>query len=371
MKQLNIFTDNYKITEVGLEVTGKPDFEDWMDYGKTLKTLEGTARQFAIGDWIVAGFDTYEHGKWDAVQQVWGEDIGLLQQYEYVSKRLKSLIRIKDLSWSHHRQVADLPEDKQRYWLKKAVDNKLSVAKLQAAMKSENFEVVPGRMWQLGSHRLMCGDIYNKDHYAKLVGTTPIDALITDPPYGIDYQPDWKKWDGSKSDFSSIEGDDRPFSPEPFLDYPTVVLFGANNFSDKLPVGGWVVWDKRLDEDKDGMFGSPFELAWFKSENTNKNAIMVRVLHGGVVNADSEIGNNEKRFHPTQKPIQVMEKIINQTTKLSQVVLDPFGGSGSTLLACEKVGRYCLSMEIDPDYVATILSRWVNKYGVQPEVIGE
>ena len=66
-----------------------------------------------------------------------------------------------------------------------------------------------------------------------------------------------------------------------------------------------------------------------------------------------------------------MENIINYTTRISQKILDPFSGSGSTLLACESTGRYCMAMEIDPDYVASTLSRWVRRYGTQPQIIGE
>jgi site-specific DNA-methyltransferase (adenine-specific) len=177
-----------------------------------------------------------------------------------------------------------------------------------------------------------------------------VDAVITDPPYGINYLPEWDKWDGSASDFSKIEGDDKPFDPLPFLKYRTVVLFGANYYSDKLPLGGWLVWDKRLDEKKDKMIGSPFELAWFVSENTSAKCKMVRVMHGGVINADSVYGNNEKRFHPTQKPIRVMTSIIEAFTKKGDTILDPFMGSGSTGVACVKLGRNFIGIEKEPKY---------------------
>jgi DNA modification methylase len=232
-------------------------------------------------------------------------------------------------------------------------------------------EVHPGEIWQLGKHRIMCGDAYDQSNLSKLVTHDTIKAMITDPPYGIGYKPDWNKWNGSPTDFSEIIGDDQEFNPAPFLHYPTVVLFGANYFSDRLPLGGWVCWDKRLDETKDDMFGSPFELAWYRSINTTRKAIMIRVLHGGVINADSENGNNEKRFHPTQKPIAVMEQIIDALIREDDIVFDPFSGSGSTLLACENKNRKCLAMEIVPEYVAITLQRWQNKTGIAPQLIGE
>lgn len=224
-----------------------------------------------------------------------------------------------------------------------------------------------GQAWKLDNNRIMCGDSYNCLDRESLISNESVNALITDPPYGIGYKPDWNKWDGSSSDYASIVGDDKEFNPSSFLSYPTVVMFGANYFSKKLPIGGWICWDKRLDENKDLMFGSPFELAWFRSANTNKKGIMIRVLHGGVVNADSTEGNNEKRLHATQKPVSVMRKIIEITTLPGDVILDPFAGSGSTLLAChDNQDRKCLAMEIDPRYVAVTLERWHKKSGNKP-----
>ena len=136
-KQLDLFTNRFTLTETGLKVNGNPDFEEWMDYGQALKTLEGTARQFAIGDWIVMGFNTYEHGKWEAVQQIWGSEAqSTLAKYEWVAKSIKSFLRRKDLSFSHHEVIADLSEDKQSNWLRQAAENKWSVATLRQKMRA-------------------------------------------------------------------------------------------------------------------------------------------------------------------------------------------------------------------------------------------
>jgi len=231
------------------------------------------------------------------------------------------------------------------------------------------FTVKRGDIWRLGNHRVMCGDAYNQNDLGTLTDGYTVDALITDPPYGIAYKPNWNKWDGSPSDFEEVIGDDQVFDPSPFLSFSTVVMFGANYFSNRLPIGGWVCWDKRLDVSKDGMFGSPFELAWYRSINTTRKSVMIRVLHGGVVNADSTNGNNEKRLHPTQKPVEVMKQIMDVVTKPGNVILDPFAGSGATLLAC--ADKTCLAMEIDIGYVAVILQRWSNNTGLTPELIGE
>ena len=227
---------------------------------------------------------------------------------------------------------------------------------------TEEFNVQFGQVWILGRHTLTCASAYD---FLKNEAT----AIITDPPYGIDYNPDWKKWDGTESNFKKIEGDAEEFDPRPFLNRDTVVLFGANYFTRHLPTGGWLCWDKRLKDELDDMIGSPFELAWFKSAATKKSSIMVRVLHGGVVNADSVHGNNQKRFHPTQKPIVLMEEIIKKTTKEKETICDPFCGSGTTLLAAENTGRTCIAYEVDPAYCNIILSRFQELTKITPWLV--
>ena len=199
--------------------------------------------------------------------------------------------------------------------------------------------------------------IYHGDCREILPHLPKVDLVLTDPPYGIDYVPEWKKWNGDKSDFSPIINDNKPFDPSPFLKFPTVVLFGANYYSDRLPIGGWICWDKRLDEKKDRMFGSPFELAWFTSKNTAAKSKMIRVLHGGVINADSVNGNNEKRVHPTQKPIEVMKRIVLSFTHEGDTVFDPFMGSGTTLVAAKQLGRKAIGIEIEEKYCEIAVKR--------------
>lgn len=237
---------------------------------------------------------------------------------------------------------------------------KTQVTTLEPAIRPPKYEVEDGQVWHLGRHILVCGDAY------QLIGNMKAEALISDPPYGIDYKPDWNKWDGSASDFKPVYGDDQEFDPAPFMNFPTVLLFGANYYSNRLPLGGWLCWDKRTKEELDEMFGSPFELAWYRSVNTTRKAIMVRLLHGGVVNADSVNGNNEKRYHATQKPVALMERVIKELTLEGDTVADAFAGSGSTLLACERSNRNCIAIEIDPGNAAIILQRWTDETGGVP-----
>jgi site-specific DNA-methyltransferase (adenine-specific) len=154
-----------------------------------------------------------------------------------------------------------------------------------------------------------------------------VDAVITDPPYGIDY----KASQPNAIEYGLILNDEVDFDPSPFMDFDNVVLWGGNNFANKLPVGGWFVWDKRCSLSADRMMGSPFELAWVSDRKKYKIA---RIQHGGAKNADALNGDvaNAARYHPTQKPVLLMKWCIDQIGN-PQTILDPFMGSGTTGVA--------------------------------------
>lgn len=166
-----------------------------------------------------------------------------------------------------------------------------------------------------------------------------IDAVVTDPPYGIDYDP--TQYNGNFS--TGVAGDEKEFDPSFVLSIgSTQILWGANNYSNKLPRGGWFCWDKRCSEAADRILGSPFELAWI---NNSKKYKMARILHAGKLNAD---GNDARREHPTQKPITLMQWCIDQLPKEAELILDPYMGSGTTGVACMKMGKKFIGIEIDP-----------------------
>jgi site-specific DNA-methyltransferase (adenine-specific) len=197
---------------------------------------------------------------------------------------------------------------------------------------------------RIGGQRLILGDCLE---VMKELGA--FDAVVTDPPYGIGYKPFDKMWNGQRKKVKAIEGDDAKFDPLPFIDFPNVILWGANHYSDRLPIGNQLIWDKRTKKHLDAMFGDPCEVAWMKSSGRSKTHI-IRLQHGGVVNSDSVQGNNAARFHPTQKPIAAMEWCIGFLPKDTQTILDPFMGSGTTLVACQRMGRNGTGIELDPDY---------------------
>lgn len=183
-------------------------------------------------------------------------------------------------------------------------------------------------------------EIYHGDCRKILPGIQGYDLILADPPYGIGY-------DGNNlKEKVSVIGDHEEQDFEFILSKECdVVCFGANNFPRQLPHGGrWICWDKRLSSKADKMLGSPFELAW--TNRTSGYDRMIRVLHGGVVNADR---NRRKRTHPTQKPIALMIAVLNLYPKVKFVV-DPYMGSGTTLIAAKELGLKAVGIELEEKY---------------------
>lgn len=167
------------------------------------------------------------------------------------------------------------------------------------------------------------------------------DHVLTDHPYGIEYGGGPTNL--GATEYAPIHGDTTFDAAQFALTIPAVkrVVFGAHEFPHLLTPGGqWFCWDKRLTEAADKMIGTPYELAW--SDTPGKNQ-MLRVLHGGVVNA-----NGGSRLHPTEKPISMLMTIIE--TIPEGVILDPFMGSGTTLRAAKNLGRKAIGVEIEERY---------------------
>jgi len=144
-----------------------------------------------------------------------------------------------------------------------------------------------------------------------------------------------------------MQGDDATMDLSFLIRRPELkIIFGMQDFWRQIPFyGRWLCWDKRVKKIADYAIGGPFELAWI-SKDTGYYKIY-RVMHGGPINNDNP---NKPRFHPTQKPIRLMAAIIRDFSKESDIILDPFVGSGSTCIAAEREGRKWIGIEIDKEY---------------------
>lgn len=250
----------------------------------------------------------------------------------------------------------------------------------------EEKEQIPSRVslgdvWLLGEHRLMCGDSTVITDVEKLMQGEKADMVLSDPPYGMHLDTDFSGCIGSigsigrknstrGNKYKSVIGDNDDFSPDLIttffnnFDYvKEMFLFGADYFAELLPNknnGSWLVWDKRKESQADAI-GSEFELIW--SKNKHKRRMLRFDWFGFLSSKDAKDARN--RVHPTQKPVSLLAEIIKQWGNNLQIIVDLFGGSGSTLIACEQLNRKCCMMELDPHYCDVIIARWEKLTGKQ------
>ena len=174
----------------------------------------------------------------------------------------------------------------------------------------------------------------------------PVDAVVTDPPYGIAHKSGGGtggKWGYVRHQGVTIANDDVPFDPAPLLALGVpLIAWGANFYSDKLPGGGWLVWDKRPGIEDMEFNRSDAELAYFSESKTVKT---FRHLWHGLCR-DTEVGEH---LHPTQKPVALMTWCIERL-KAPRKILDPYMGAGSTGVAAVGLGREFFGIEMDPNY---------------------
>jgi site-specific DNA-methyltransferase (adenine-specific) len=256
----------------------------------------------------------------------------------------------------------------------------LQVEPVQDVIEDEVPEVLEsrsrlGQVWQLGRHRLMCGDSSDRDTVDKLMQGNKAKIVYTDPPYGMNLDTDYTKMgDGGKS-HRAVIADDKQFNARFLLDTfsycKEIFLWGADYYVETLDrkypeLGSWIIWDKYSDERiglLDGRFGSTFETCWSKTPHKREIA---RVL----VKTNYTAHGDETRVHPTQKPVELAAWFINKFSKPNDLLVDLYGGSGSTLIACEQTDRTCFMMELDSNYVDVIIARW-EKFTGQTAVLIE
>lgn len=269
----------------------------------------------------------------------------------------------------------------------------LEIGKISGLGSSENGEddvpeapptqvTVIGDVWQCGPHRVACGDSTSITDVEKLLNGDKVDMIYTDPPYGISIvSRSSSKVDGTApthfkgtvgaskiveaKKYSPVAGDDSiDVAVEAIHLIKTLaakveIIWGGNYYATHLDNSScWVVWDK----ENTGNFADA-ELAW----TNQKTAVRIfKHLWNGMSRAGDRKTEGKTRVHPTQKPVALAEWCINEYGEDCNIVLDLFGGSGSTILACEKLHRKCYMMEISPAYCDVIVKRWMSFTGKSP-----
>lgn len=265
-----------------------------------------------------------------------------------------------------------------------------------------------GDIYQLGNHRLMCGDSNDRQNIDILIDKDKIDLILTDPPYGINIVDTNGKIRGGQTShnqgavgvsapvsfkgeerdidltgtvrspgvvqakrYKPILNDDKPYDPTILLELNVdSIIWGANNFASKLPDSPkWLVWYKKpMDKANNNNF-SDVELAWTNIKG--KMCKMYSYLWSGLLREGNRKMELKERIHPTQKPVGLLINILNDYTDVNMNILDLYGGSGSTLIACEETNRNCYMMELDPYYCQVIINRWEEFTGEKAEKILE
>jgi len=217
---------------------------------------------------------------------------------------------------------------------------------------------VLGDIWQLGNHRLMCGDSGMIDSILLLLDGASPNAIVTDPPYGIGIDgqkesksknPKHNRKHHEKKDWDSERPSEDVFQNIISFDCPTVI-WGGNYFADMLPpTRGWLYWSKG----QDGLTMSDGELAW----STEDKPLRAKTVNRGALKGS---------IHPTQKPVEIIDFSIGFLKVPSKgSVLDLFGGSGTTMISAEKADIKSFLMELDAGYTDGIINRWQQFTGKQ------
>lgn len=238
-----------------------------------------------------------------------------------------------------------------------------------------------GQIYKLGRHRLMCGDSTDPECVKKLVGGVLVDLLLTDPPYNVDYT-------GKTKDALKIEND--KMNDDSFVEFLTKAFANAVNvmkpgavfyvwhadsegyaFRDacnqaNLNVRQCLIWNKNsmvLGRQDYQWKHEPCLYGWKEGASHLWESDRKQTT---VLNFDKP---NRSEMHPTMKPIALFDYQIKNNTRGGDIVLDLFGGSGTTIMACEQNGRSCYMMEYDPKYVDVIIKRWEDFTGEKAELI--
>jgi len=238
-----------------------------------------------------------------------------------------------------------------------------------------------GDIYQLGNHRLMCGDSTSIDAVEKLMDGQLADQLVTDPPYNIAYEGGSKKREQIKNDEMADE-EFRQFLKDVYIAADAVMKAGAvfyiwhadtegYNFRGAARDMGWrvrqtLIWNKDNSAFGRSDYHWKHEPCLYGWKEGSAHLWATDRKQTTVISCKRP---SKSDLHPTMKPVELMEYQILNNTKGSDIVLDLFGGSGSTMIAAEKIGRHSRLMELDPKYCDVIIKRWEDFTGKKAELL--
>lgn len=219
-------------------------------------------------------------------------------------------------------------------------------------------DVVLGDLFEIGPHRLLCGDSTDSDQVARLMNGQKADMVFTDPPYGVKIVGGNGKVGcdniAKNGVYSEVIGDETTDTAKEFyqtcisLGMDNFIIWGGNYFVDFLPFSkSWLIWDKRGDMNSNNFADG--EMAWCSFDTRVR---IYKQIWNGMIRE----GEKDKRVHPTQKPVKVLSDIITDHIE-GGLIFDGFLGSGSTMVAAHQLNRKCYGMELDHKYCQIIVDR--------------
>jgi site-specific DNA-methyltransferase (adenine-specific) len=357
---------------------------------KNLKAIEGSLKEFGQRKPIViteAGVIVAGNGTVQAAKRLGWTQIDVVKvPNDWTNDKIKAFAiadnRTAELAnWNQEVLTAQLLELEAEGW--ELAEFGFEALELpdedKPIVEDEVPESAPGRValgdiWQLGNHRLMCGDSFSKDAIDQLLNGHTADMVFSDPPYGMNLDTDYSKMGDGGKKYSKVIDDNKQFDASFLLDYfskcKEIFLWGADYYVETLgrdypDLGSWIIWDKYSDDRiglLDGRFGSSFETCWSKTPHRREIA---RVL----VKTNYTARGDEARVHPTQKPVELAKWFFDRWGKQANNIVDLFGGSGFTLIACEQLGKSAFLMELDPKYCDVIIERWERLTGNKAELL--
>lgn len=244
-----------------------------------------------------------------------------------------------------------------------------------------------GDIWKLGKHRLMCGDSTSADDVGRLLDGVEPHLMVTDPPYGVNYDPDWRNRAELKNGkpyggraVGKVTNDDRADWRDAYSLFPGEVCYvwhpaGANSvqFFDDLTQCGFdvrmqIIWAKPHFAIGRGNYHAQHEPCWYAVrkkqgatahwQGDRKQSTLWHIDNFTAKGGNKKDAADEKLGHGTQKPVECMRRPIVNNSSPGQAVYEPFSGSGTTIIAAEKEARVCYAMEIAPEYVDMAVRRW-------------
>ena len=232
-----------------------------------------------------------------------------------------------------------------------------------------------GDLWLLGQHRLLCGDSTHKENVHRLLDGAKPFLMVTDPPYGVEYDPEWRNKAGlcDTKRTGAVTNDDRVDWSAAYELFPGTVAYvwHAGRYAAEfamslhkcgLQIRSQIVWRKSRFAISRGHYHWAHEPAWYAVREGASSKWCGDRSQSTVWDIEPNTDDEATR-HGTQKPIECMGRPIRNHGTREDAVYDPFVGSGSTLIAAERLQRRCFAMELDPGYVDVVVRRWEKATG--------